>query len=92
MSQLPLEDAPGASDAAHEAARGGVVYITEHGQRLAAIVPPEYARALEGITPEEAEELLDELADAADARAGRAAIAAGEPLIPWEQVKAEAGL
>ena len=77
VSELPLEDVPGVADAAHEAARGEVVYITEHGHRLAAIVPAEYA---------------EDLADAAAVRAARASIEAGEPLVPWEQVKAEAGL
>ncbi len=77
MSELSVEDTPGVADAAHEAARGEVVYITEHGQRLAAIVPAEYA---------------EDLADAAAVRAARVSIDAGEPLIPWEQIKAEAGL
>lgn len=37
---MPIEDAPELADAAHRAAEGGkVVYLTEHGQRLAAIVP-----------------------------------------------------
>ena len=36
MSEIPLEQAPGqVTDAAHEAARGQVVYLTEHGERLA---------------------------------------------------------
>jgi antitoxin (DNA-binding transcriptional repressor) of toxin-antitoxin stability system len=77
MSELPVEDVPGVADAAHEAARGEVVYITEHGQRLAAIVPAEYA---------------EDLADAAAVRAARASIEAGEPLISWELIKADAGL
>jgi hypothetical protein len=36
--------------------------------------------------------LLEDFADAAVARAARASIASGEPVIPWGQVKAEAGL
>ena len=92
VSQLPLEDAPGVADAAHEAARGQVVYLTEHGERLAAIVPAGFAAVLEGMAPEQAAELLEDFADAAAARAARASIEAGEPLIPWEQVKAEVGL
>jgi len=47
ISELPLDDGPDISAAAHEAARGHVVYLTEHGQRLAAIVPAEFAAALE---------------------------------------------
>jgi hypothetical protein len=42
--------------------------------------------------PEAVRELLEDFADAAAARAARASIEASEPLIPWEQVKAEAGL
>ena len=75
MSELALEDTPAVADAAHEAASGRVVYITEHGVRLAAIVPAE---------------LAEDIADGAAARAARASVEAGEPLIPWEQVKAEA--
>jgi antitoxin (DNA-binding transcriptional repressor) of toxin-antitoxin stability system len=77
MSELPLEDAPDVADAAHEAARGEVVYLTEDGERLAAIVPAEFAEAA---------------ADLLAAREARDSIDAGEPLVPWETVKAEAGL
>ena len=77
MSELALEDSPDFSAAAHEAAGGQVVYITEHGRRLAAIVPTE---------------LAEDIADATAARAARASIEEGEALVPWEQVKAEAGL
>jgi antitoxin (DNA-binding transcriptional repressor) of toxin-antitoxin stability system len=68
MSELPLDDGPDISAAAHEAARGHVVYLTEHGERLAAIVPAEFAAALEGMTPDQARELLEDLADGAAAR------------------------
>jgi hypothetical protein len=37
-------------------------------------------------------EIAEEIIDAADARAARASIEDGAPLIPWEQIKAEAGL
>lgn len=77
MSELALEDTPDLPAAAHEAARGEVIYLTEHGERLAAIVPIEYA---------------EDIADAAAVRAARASIEAGEPLIPWEQIKADGGL
>jgi hypothetical protein len=40
VSELPVEAAPAVAEAAHEAAGGKVVYITEGGQRLAAIVRP----------------------------------------------------
>jgi hypothetical protein len=92
VSDLAVENAPDVAAPAHEAARGQVVYITEHGQRLAGIVPAEFAAALERLTPEQARELFEDLADAADVRAARAAREAGEPVIPWEQAKAEAGL
>lgn len=92
MSQLPVEDAPGVSDAAHEAANGRVVYITEDGQRLAAIVPAEYAAALEAMNPEQAAELLEDLADGADAREALAELAAGAEPVPAEQVWAELGI
>jgi len=92
MSELSLEEVPAASDAVHEAARDRVVHITEHGERVAAIVPAELAAEIERLGPDEIAELLEDFADAAAARAARASIAAGEPLLPWEQVKAEAGL
>ncbi len=88
MRELPLDDAPGVTDAAHDAASGRVVYLTEHGERLAAIVPAWLAAALEHFPPGELRELLEDLADMAEAR--EALAEPGE--IPWEQVKAEAGL
>jgi antitoxin (DNA-binding transcriptional repressor) of toxin-antitoxin stability system len=92
MSELPLEDAPDVVGAAHEAARGQVVYLTEHGERLAAIVPAEFAAALEGMTPEEAIGLLEDLADVADARASVAELAAGATPVSAEHVWAELGI
>ena len=92
MSDLAVENAPAVAASAHEAARGQVVYITEHGTRLAAIVPAAIAAELERLSPDELTELLEDFADAAAAREARASIDAGEPLIPWEQVKAEADL
>ena len=77
MSERPVEDTPDVADAAHEAARGKVIYLTEHGHRVAAIVPAAMAAEIE-----------EDLADAADAR--EALAEPGE--IPWEQVRAEAGL
>ncbi|HUZ24349.1 MAG TPA: hypothetical protein VMV07_11370 [Streptosporangiaceae bacterium] len=89
MSELPVDTDPAFSAAAHGASKGQVVYLTEHGERLAAIVPAEYAAALEGLTPEEARELLEDLADAAVAR--QALQEPGDD-IPAEQVWAELGL
>jgi hypothetical protein len=89
MSELPLDEAPGVAGAAHEAARGQVVYLTENGERLAAIVPAGFAAALEGMTPEQARELIEDLVDAA---AAREALAEPGDDIPAEQVWAELGL
>lgn len=94
MSELPVDDARPAevAAAARDASRGHVIYLTEHGERLAVIVPAELGPQLERLSPEELAELLEDFADAAAAREARASIEDGEPLIPWEQVKAEAGL
>lgn len=104
MSQLPLEQVPGATDAAHEAARGQVVYLTERGERVAGIVSAELAVELERLSADELEEaafcaaraghqdaaqFLENLADRAAILESRAEPGPG---IPWEQVKAEAGL
>jgi antitoxin (DNA-binding transcriptional repressor) of toxin-antitoxin stability system len=85
MSELPVDTAPGVAEAAHEAARGEVVYLTKDGQRLAAIVPAEFAAVLEGIAPGEAREVLEDLADTATARQAPAEPAEA---ISWEQVEA----
>jgi antitoxin (DNA-binding transcriptional repressor) of toxin-antitoxin stability system len=92
MSDLPVETTPGVAAPAHEAARGRVVYITEHGERVAAIVPAAIAAELERLSPDELAELLEDFADAATAREARASLEHGERLVSWDQVKAEAGL
>jgi len=104
MSELALEDMPDFPAAAHEAARGQVVYITERGERVAGIVSAELAAALERLSADELEEAAaaaakaghDDAAELLEDLADRAAVLAsrGEPGpgIPWEQVKAEAGL
>ncbi len=89
MSELPLDDGPGISAAARDAARGHIVYLTEHGERLAAIVPAEFAAVLDDMAPEQAREWLEDLADAAAAR--RALEEPGDD-IPGDQVWAELGL
>ena len=67
MREIPLDEAPGEIAAvAQAAARGQIIYLTEDGQRLAAIVPPEFAAELEDLSPEE---VLDLLADLTDDRA-----------------------
>ena len=62
MSELAVENAPDVAEPAREAARGQVVYITEHGERVAAIVPARIAAELERVTPDELAELLADLA------------------------------
>jgi DNA-binding MarR family transcriptional regulator len=68
VRELPVDGTPQVAAAARNAARGHVVYLTEHGQRLAAIVPAEFVEALEGMSQEDARELLEDLADASAAR------------------------
>ena len=92
MSELALENTPDVAVSAHEAARGQIVYITEHGERVAAIIPAAIAAELERLSADELAELLEDFTDAAAAREARASIEAGEPLIPWEQVKADTSL
>jgi antitoxin (DNA-binding transcriptional repressor) of toxin-antitoxin stability system len=92
VSELAVENAPAVAASAHEAASGQVIRITEHGELIAAIVPAAIAAMLERLSPDDLAELLEDFADAAVAREARAHIEAGEPLIPWEEVKTEAGL
>jgi antitoxin (DNA-binding transcriptional repressor) of toxin-antitoxin stability system len=93
MSEIPLDEAPReVSDAAHDAARGKVVYLTEHGERLAAIVPAELAAELENLTPQEFRELLEDFADGQAAREALAEVEAGAEPVPAEQVWTELGI
>lgn len=93
MSEVPLDKAPReVSDAAHDAARGHVVYVTEHGERLAAIVPAELAAELESLGPEAFRELLEDFADAQAAREALAEIEAGAAPLAAEDVWAELGI
>lgn len=92
MSELAVENAPAVAASAHEAASGQVIRITEHGELIAAIVPAAIADMLERLSPDGLAELLEDFADAAVAREARASIKAGEPVIPWEEIKTEAGL
>jgi hypothetical protein len=89
MSEVSVDKTPGVAGAARDAARGHVVCLTERGKRLAAIVPAEFAEALEGMSEPDARGLLEDLADAA---AAREALAEPGESVPWEQVRAEAGL
>jgi len=65
VREIPLDQAPSEiAAAARAAARGQIVYLTEHGERLAAIVPPEFAAEMEDLSPDEVLELLDDLSGA----------------------------
>jgi hypothetical protein len=93
VGEIPLEDVSReVTDAAHDAARGQVVYLTEHGERLAAIVPAELAAELESLTPAQFRELLEDFADAQAAREALAELDAGAEPVPAEQVWADLGL
>jgi antitoxin (DNA-binding transcriptional repressor) of toxin-antitoxin stability system len=53
VREIPLDQAPSEiAAAARAAARGQIVYLTEHGERLAAIVPPEFAAEMEDLSPD----------------------------------------
>lgn len=106
MTDLAVESTPAVAAPARQAASGEVIYITERGERIAGIVPADVAAALERLSADElaqvadlladsgldrVAELLDDLADRATARAARASIEKGEPVIPWSQVKSDAG-
>jgi antitoxin (DNA-binding transcriptional repressor) of toxin-antitoxin stability system len=63
VQEIPVEQVPEElADAARAAARGEIVFLTEDGERLAAIVPPGYAVELEDLAPDEVLALLDEMA------------------------------
>ena len=93
MSEIPLDQAPiDVAAVAHDAARGKVVYLTEHGERLAAIVPAELAAEVESLSPEEFRELLEDFADAQAARESIAEMDAGAGPVPANRVWMELGL
>jgi hypothetical protein len=83
---------------------GQVVYITERGERVAAIVPPGMAAVLEHLSADLLDELTgvaagggaDEIAalleDLADRAAALESLADPGDDIPHDQVRAEAGL
>ena len=89
MSELPVDGMPGVAVPPAMPRAGRWPSSPSAGRRWAAIVPAEFAEALEGMSWEDARELLEDLADAA---AARQALAEPGESIPWEQVRAEAGL
>jgi hypothetical protein len=81
-----LPSAPAPAGAVEAAEDGEVVYLTRHGERVAAVVPPEVAAA--GFAA------VTALEDAIDIRAAREALArvrAGEPTVPHSEVLAMYG-
>lgn len=68
------------------------MYLTEHGQRLAAIVPAELAAELESLSPEAFRELVEDFADSQAAREALAEIDAGARPVAAEDVWAELGI
>lgn len=63
VREIPVEQVPeDIAEMARAAARGEIVFLTEDGERLAAIVPPGYAVELEDLSPDEVLQLLDEMA------------------------------
>jgi hypothetical protein len=78
----------GAPPEVSDAARGQVVYPTDHRERLAAIVPAE----LENLTPEEYRGLLEDFADSQAARKALAKVETGAGPVPAEQVRTGLGI
>ena len=63
VREIPVEQVPEEiAAAARAAAAGEIIYLTEDGERLAAIVPSGYAVELEDLAPGEVLALLDEMA------------------------------
>jgi antitoxin (DNA-binding transcriptional repressor) of toxin-antitoxin stability system len=105
ISDLAAESTPAVAAPARDAARGQVVYITEHGQRIAAIVPAELAAVLERLNADQLDALaeaiggdpeLEDLAELMEDLADRAAVLESRgdsgPGTPWEVLKTEVGL
>jgi hypothetical protein len=102
VSDLAIEDIPErVAEPAREAAQGQVVYITDRGRRLTAMVPAELAAGLERLTADELEEMADQVASSGHDRlaalleelADRAAILEARsdaaPAIPLDDLEAE---
>src|SRR5438045_2000860 len=74
-SRLPCCSPAGPTTAPARAGPGGLIrYLTEHGGRVAALVPAAVAAELERLSPGELAELLEDFADAAAAREARVSI------------------
>lgn len=75
------------TDAVLAARSGQVVYLRDHGQDVAAVIPLEVVHVAEAALA-----ALEDAHDVAAAQAARDEIAAGEPVHQWSDVKAELGL
>ena len=86
MSEITLSDARARLADVVDTARVGhePVYLTRRGQRVAAVIDADDLDRLIAAA--------EDLGDLEAAQAARAEITAGEPAIPWEEVKADLGL
>jgi hypothetical protein len=103
VCELAIENTPEVAEPAHEAASGQVIYLTEGGNRVAAVVPAEAGAILEQLSADELDELataaenaglavarlIEDLADRAAVLESRADQGAG---ISWDDLKAETGI
>ena len=82
--QLPVTDARGRFSEILEVAEREPVFLTKHGDRRSVLISmAEYERLLGA---------AEDLEDVLEANLVLAEIEAGQPTIPWEQVKADLGL
>jgi len=86
MAEMTVSDARARlADVVDEARVGhDPVYLTRRGQRVAAVIDADDLDRLVAAA--------EDLADIEAARAARTEVSEGEPVIPWEQVKADLGL
>jgi prevent-host-death family protein len=86
MSEVTVSQARARLADVVDAARVGhdPVYLTRRGQRVAAVIDAEDLGRLIAAA--------EDLADIEAAAAARAEMDAGQPAIPWDQVKADLGL
>jgi antitoxin (DNA-binding transcriptional repressor) of toxin-antitoxin stability system len=62
VREIPVEQVPEEiAELARAAAQGEIVYLSQDGERLAAIVPAVFAAELEDLAPDEVLDLLDDL-------------------------------
>lgn len=86
MSEITVSDARARLADVVDTARVGhdPVYLTRRGQRVAAVIDADDLDRLIAAA--------EDLRDIQTAQAARVEIAEGDPMIPWEQVKADLGL